>query len=257
MAEFEGTTYLNLAGQSPIPKSGIKAIQAAIEWKKFPQQIPDTAFFDVPNKIRTGIAALIGADPRDIALTTGASTGMLAVAFGLDWKRGDEVITAVGEFPLQYTTWKPMEEREGITLKIVSPSGRFLVADDFIAALSQKTRLVSASFVRFDNSVLLDAARLAAACHAQGTLLLLDVSQACGAVPMNVAQLGADFLICAGYKWLLGPFGTGFFWAKSELMSNSVPPFTGWPRALTILPRWPSRIETGGAGAAVRFGGDR
>lgn len=221
--EFEGTTYLNLAGQSPIPKSGIKAIQAAIEWKKFPQQIPDTAFFDVPNKIRTGIAALIGANPRDIALTTGASTGMLAVAFGLDWKRGDEVLTAVGEFPLQYTTWKPMEEREGITLKIVSPSGRFLIADDFIAALSPKTRLVSASFVRFDNSVLLDAARLAAACHAQGTLLLLDVSQACAAVPMNVAQLGADFLICAGYKWLLGPFGTGFFWAKSELLSKFRP----------------------------------
>jgi selenocysteine lyase/cysteine desulfurase len=221
--EFEGATYLNLASQSPAPKSAIKAIQAAIEWKKFPQHIPDTAFFDVPNKIRAGIAALIGGDPQDIALTTGASTGMLAVAHGLDWKPGDEVLTAQGEFPLQYTTWKPMEAREGIILKIIAPRDRFLTADDFIAALTPKTRLVSVSLVRFDNGALLDAARLAAACHAQGTLLLLDVSQACGAVPFSVNSLGADFMICAGYKWLLGPFGTGFFWAKNELISKFRP----------------------------------
>jgi selenocysteine lyase/cysteine desulfurase len=221
--EFDGATYLNLAGQSPVPKSAIRAIQAAIEWKKFPQHIPDTAFFDVPNKIRASIAALIGANPQDIALTTGASTGMLAVAYGLEWKRGDQVLTAHGEFPLQYATWKPMEQREGITLKIVSPHDRFLTADDFISALTPKTRLVSVSLVRFDNGALLDATRLAAACRAQGTLLLLDVSQCCGAVPMNVTQLGADFLVSAGYKWLLGPFGTGFFWAKGELMSKFRP----------------------------------
>jgi cysteine desulfurase/selenocysteine lyase len=47
-------------------------------------------------------------------------------------------------------------------------------------------------------------------------LLLLDASQCCGALPMDVQQLGADFIVSAGYKWLLGPFGTGFFWIKSE-----------------------------------------
>jgi selenocysteine lyase/cysteine desulfurase len=56
---------------------------------------------------------------------------------------------------------------------------------------------------------------VAAACHAQGALLLLDASQCCGALPMDVQQLGADFIVSAGYKWLLGPFGTGFFWIKS------------------------------------------
>ena len=221
--EFEGVTYLNLAGQSPVPKVAIRAIQDAIERKKFPQRIPDAEFFDGPNRVRAAIAKLIGGKPQEVALTSGASAGTAAVAYGLPWQPGDEVITASGEFPMQYATWKPMEEREGITVKVVKARGAFHCEDDFIAALTPKTRLLSVSHVRFDNGLMLDSARLAAACHAQGALLLLDVSQSCGGVPMDVEQLGADFLVCAGYKWLLGPFGTGFFWSKEEMITKMRP----------------------------------
>src|SRR5258708_17005995 len=143
---------------------------------------------------------VMGGKRKEGGIPTGASTGMSAVAYGLSWKPGDEVLTAKGEFPLQYATWKPMEAREGIALKIVAPRERFITADDFIAAITPKTRMVSVSLVRFDNRVLLDAARIATACHAQGALLLLDVSQCCGGMPLDVATLGADFLVCAGYK---------------------------------------------------------
>ncbi|HLZ12826.1 MAG TPA: aminotransferase class V-fold PLP-dependent enzyme [Candidatus Acidoferrum sp.] len=226
--EFENATYLNLASQSPMPKSVIKAVQASIEANKFPHQITDSAFFEIPNRLRSNLARLIAAEPEEIALTTGASSGAIAVAQALHWKPGDEVITSRAEFPLQYTTWKPMEEREGIQLKVVAPSeqfggGKFLTADDVIAALSPRTRLVSLSHVRFDDGSMLDVPRLANACHQQGALLLLDVSQSCGAVPMDVTTLGADFLIGAGYKWLLGPFGTGFFWIKKELLASVRP----------------------------------
>lgn len=221
--EFEDATYLNIAGQSPMPKVSHRAAQAAMEWKKFPYKVPDSAYFEVPNRIRASLAKLIGGKSEEIALTTGASDGMRAVAYGLTWKPGDEVITARGEFPMQFTTWKPMEEREGIQLKIVSPRERFLSAEDLIGAMTPRTRLVSVSLVRFDNSALLDAVRVAAACHARGALLLLDVSQCCGAMPIDVAQLGADFLVCAGYKWLLSPYGTGFFWAKNEHIGRMRP----------------------------------
>jgi selenocysteine lyase/cysteine desulfurase len=214
--EIEDAIYLNLAGQSPMPKVAHRAVQTAIEWKKFPHRIADSAYFEIPNRIRASIAQLIGGKPEEVALTSGASTGMSAVAYGLTWKPGDEVLTGKGEFPLQYATWKPMEAREGIVMKVVAPRERFITADDFLAAMTPKTRMVSISLVRFDNGVLLDAARIAAACHAQGALLLLDVSQCCGGIPLDVTKLGADFLVCAGYKWLLSPYGTGFFWAKNE-----------------------------------------
>jgi len=116
-----------------------------------------------------------------------------------------------------------MQEREGIRVKVVAPQEKFMTADDVIAALTPRTRLVSISHVRFDDGSMLDVPRLAEACHKQGALLLLDVSQSCGAVPIDVATLGADFLVGAGYKWLLGPFGTGFFWIKKELLASVRP----------------------------------
>ncbi|HYL67590.1 MAG TPA: aminotransferase class V-fold PLP-dependent enzyme [Candidatus Limnocylindria bacterium] len=221
--EIEDATYLNLASQAPMPRVTVRAVQAAIEAKKYPHHQSDSTYFEVPNRIRASIARLIGGKPEEIAITTGASTGMAGVAYGLQWKPGDEVITSKGEFPLQYTAWKPMEEREGLKIKIVSPRERFLTADDLLAAMTPKTRVVSVSLVRFDDGSLLDAARVAAACHAQGAFLLLDISQCCGAMPLDVKQLGADFMVSAGYKWLLGPFGTGFFWAKSGLIAKMRP----------------------------------
>jgi cysteine desulfurase / selenocysteine lyase len=214
--EIEDATYLNVSAQAPMPRVSIRAVQAALEAKKYPHHMPDSTFFEVPNRIRASIAKLIGGKPEEVALTSGASAGVTSVAYALTWKPGDEIVTAKGEFPLQYTTWKPMEEREGLKLKIVASRERFISADDLIAAITPRTRVVSVSLVRFDDGSLLDAPRVAAACHKQGALLLLDVSQCCGALPMDVNQLGADFLVSAGYKWLLSPFGTGFFWVKSE-----------------------------------------
>jgi cysteine desulfurase/selenocysteine lyase len=219
----DDVVYLNAAGQAPMPRVSIQAVQVALEWKKFPHNLTDQQELDLSKRVRTSIANLIGAQPEEIALTTGASAGLIALAYGLDWKRGDEILTAHREFPMQYTTWKPMEAREGVNLKLIAPSGRWIAAEDFIDALTLRTRLVSVSMVRFDDGSMLDTSKLGAACHAQGTLLALDVSQCCGAIPMDVRQLGADLITSSGYKWLLGPYGSGFFWGKSELMASFQP----------------------------------
>ncbi|HEY1469735.1 MAG TPA: aminotransferase class V-fold PLP-dependent enzyme [Candidatus Acidoferrum sp.] len=219
----DAVVYLNAAGQAPMPRVSLDAVQAALEWKKFPHALTDQGEMALPQRVRTSIANLIGAKPQEIALTTGASAGLMALAYGLSWKPGDEILTAHGEFPAQYTTWKPMEAREGVKLRLIAPREQWITADDFVAALTPKTRVVSVSMVRFDDGSMLEAAKLGAACRAQGTLLALDVSQCCGAIPMNVKALGADFITCSGYKWLLGPYGSGFFWASSELTARFRP----------------------------------
>jgi cysteine desulfurase/selenocysteine lyase len=220
---IEDVVYLNAAGQIPMPRVALAAVQSALEWKKRPHALTDRAEIDLPKSVRSLLAGIIGAEPHEIALTTGASAGLIALAYGLNWKRGDEVLTAHGEFPVQYTTWKPMEARENIKLTLVAPRHQWIDDQDFIDALTPRTRLVSISMVRFEDGSMPDIAKLGAACHAQGTLLALDVSQCCGAIPMDVRKLGADFITCSGYKWLLGPYGCGFFWATSELMSSFRP----------------------------------
>lgn len=208
---FKDAVYMDVAAQGPMPRVAIAAVERSLEAKQAPHLHAETGYFDVPNRVRASLARLIGGRPDEIALTTGASSGTAAIANGLRWSRGDEVLTSAGEFPLQYTTWGPLAER-GVSLRVVSPSGRFLTAADVVGALTPRTTLVSLSLVRFDDGSLLDAPTVAAACHAQGALLCLDASQCCGALPIDVAALGADFLTSAGYKWLLSPYGTGFFW---------------------------------------------
>jgi len=231
--EIEDATYLNTSAHAAMPRVTLRAVQASIEANKFPHHVDDAVFFEPPIRIRASLSKMIGARPEEIALTSGAGAGVTAVANLLTWKPGDEVITSKGEFPVQYATWRPMEEREGLKLKIVAPRDRFITADDLIAAMTPRTRVVSVSHVRFDDGTLLDAARVAAACHAQGALLVLDVSQSCGAVPMDVHDLGADFLVCAGYKWLLSPYGTGFFWVKSEHRDTVRPGPFSWTSQAT------------------------
>ena len=218
--EIEDATYLNAAGQAPLPRVALHAAAQALEWKKFPHIIPDSIYFELPNRIRTSLAKLIGGAAEEIAVTTGTSSGLAAVAAGLDWKPGDEVLIARGEFPAHFTAWLPMQAAGKLKVIVVEPRDRFLTADDFIAHIGPRTRLISTSLVRFDDGVRLDATKIAHACHDAGALLLLDVAQCAGALPIDIRTLGADFLAGSGYKWLLSPFGTGFFWARAELIEQ-------------------------------------
>lgn len=216
---IHGATYLNTAAQSAMPRVSHEAVQVALDAKRYPHHRSDDDWFTLATRLRGSLAALIGAAPRDIALTTGASAGLQVVAHGLEWAPGDEIVTAKGEFPAQYATWNPLQVRAGVSVREVTPRGPYLVAADLIAAMTPRTRVVSVSHVRFDDGTLLDTMAVAAACRSRGALFVLDVTQSCGAVPFDVEALGADLLVCSGYKWLLSPYGTGFCWATPRIVT--------------------------------------
>jgi len=250
---IEDATYLNFAAHAAIPRVALNAVQASVAAKRRPHIVDDQSFFSVARSLRQTLATLIGASQDDIALTSGAGAGLATIAYALKWSAGDEVIIAGGEFPAHYATWKPMEAREGIKVQITRPQGQFMQSGDLIAAMTPRTRVISVSHVRFDDGSILDASSLAAACKRNGTLLVLDVSQSCGAIPMDVSSLGADFIVCAGYKYLLSPWGTGFLWSKPENVDLLRPGPYNWlsqdvesfarlnyvdPRPARTLSRW-------------------
>lgn len=220
---MDDVVYFDSAAHAVMPRVARAAVASALALSERPDRFDDAAFFEVPDRLRASIAKLIGARPHEVALTTGASAGLQVVAQNLAWNRGDRIVIAAGDFPLQYATWKPMEARAGAELAMVNPRGRFLTADDVIEAMTPRTRVVSVSHVRFDDASLLDVARISVACRSRGALLIVDVSQSCGAVPVDVQLLGADAVVGAGYKWLLGPYGTGFFWASETLLEHLLP----------------------------------
>lgn len=218
--DFENRVYLDCAAQGPFPRVTIRAVQQALELKKYPERIANELYFELPAGTRTALAELIGAQPSEIALTTGASDGANAVARGLEWKPGDDIVVPAGEFPANYYPWKHLE-RKGVQVREAQPrDGRFVTADDLLAAVDEKTRLAAASYVSYSSGNRLDLERLAAGCRERGALLFVDASQAAGAVALDVKKLGCDFLTCCGYKWLFSPFGTGFFYVREELIEQ-------------------------------------
>jgi cysteine desulfurase / selenocysteine lyase len=215
-ADFGEVVYLNTAYQGPLPLAAVRASQEALEWKMRPYVLPDSIHFDLPDRVREKLGRIIGARPEEVAITTGASSGMASVAAGIEWKPGDEVLIAQGEFPAHFSTWLPYDRAGKLKMRVFSPRGPVVTAEDYLENIGPRTRLVSASLVRFDNAARLDAPRVAQACHAVGAALLLDASQCVGAIPLDTRGLGADFIVSSGYKWLLGPYGTGFFWVAPE-----------------------------------------
>src|SRR6202050_5318592 len=104
-ADCEGVAYLNASLQAPLPLASIRAAQEALEWKKRPDRLGDNAYFDLPNRIREKAAGLITAKPEEIAVTSGASAGLAAVAAGIDWKSGDARLGGCGAISAHFFPW--------------------------------------------------------------------------------------------------------------------------------------------------------
>jgi selenocysteine lyase/cysteine desulfurase len=215
-ADFEGLAYMNAALQGPLPLVSARASEEALEWKKRPDRVADEAYFERPNRIREKVSRIIGSKPEEIAVTSGASAGLAAIAAGIDWKPGDEVLVGRGEFPAHFSTWLRYEQAGKLRVRVVEPRGRFLCPDDYIALMGPQTRVISASYVRFDNGARMDTVPLGEACRKFGTALVLDLSQCAGGMPIQIRETGATMAVSSGYKWMLGPYGSGFFWIAEE-----------------------------------------
>jgi len=215
-ADFGDVAYLNASLQGPLPLVAVRASQEALEWKKRPDVMADSVYFDLPNRIREKVSRLIGAKPEEVAVTSGASSGLAAVAAGIDWKPGDEVLVGKGEFPAHFSTWLRYRQAGKLRVRVVEPRGRFLTPEDYIALMGPQTRVISASYVRFDNGALLNTAPIAEACRKFGTALIVDLSQCAGGMPIDIRATGATMAVASGYKWMLGPYGCGFFWIAEE-----------------------------------------
>ncbi len=179
---------------------------------------------------RTKAAAFIGAaSPHEIVFTRNATEAINLVA--RSWgdaniRPGDEILLSVMEHHSNLVPWQLLAARSGAVLRHVglTPSGE-LDLEDFKAQLGERTRLVSLVQVSNTLGCLNPIAEISRLAHAAGALVLVDACQSLPHLPVNVAQLGADFLVGSSHK-LCGPTGMGFLWGREALL-EAMPPFLG------------------------------
>jgi selenocysteine lyase/cysteine desulfurase len=217
---LERFAYLNAGTNGPVPRRALAAAEASIR-----SQVEDgragKAFMDAmvgrADELRARVAGLIGADQAEVALNGATTDGVNAILLAHDLRPGDEILTSNEEHPGVLAPLAAARADRGVRVRVVP-------FDELAAAVRPDTRMVVCSHVSWRTGNVVDAAALARA----GRPVLLDGAQGLGAVPVDVRALGCDFYAASGQKWLCGPNGIGYLYARAERIESLRAPWSGF-----------------------------
>jgi cysteine desulfurase/selenocysteine lyase len=177
-------------------------------------------------RARESFARLINADADEIAITKNASEGLNAIATSLPWESGDNVVFCPElEHPNNVYPWLNLERRVGIQVRTVEPEEGHVPPEGVVAAIDERTRLVTVPTVSFSPGFITALAPISAACRESGTFLLVDAAQSLGVLQTDVRTLGVDALAVATQKGLLAFYGTGFLFCRREWAERIQPAY--------------------------------
>ncbi len=208
--------WLNVASEGPMPKKANEALQEAIEWKSAPHLLTLSKFQQVPLELKKSISRLVHVDKEDVILGNSATYGLHLLANGLEFKAGDEVVLLQNDFPTDILPWLSLQQK-GVIVHQLKAKDHVLTPLELEKSMTSRTKLVCLPLIHSFTGVKLDIKTIGKLCSSRGVLCILNLSQAAGAFEVDLSQWEVDAVVCAGYKWLLGPYGTGFCWIRKEI----------------------------------------
>jgi selenocysteine lyase/cysteine desulfurase len=207
--------YLNCAYMSPLMKDVEKAGIKAMRRKRNPVTIPPADFFNESEVLREEYARLLNApEPQRMAIIPSVSYGIANVAKNLDLKKDQHIVVTAEQFPSNYYSWKNVADEAGASLKSILPPDDFIDRgkkwnERILNAIDKNTRAVAIPNVHWVDGTRFDLEAIRKRTKDVGALLIVDGTQSVGALPFDLQKIKPDALICAGYKWLLGPYSLG------------------------------------------------
>ena len=183
----------------------------------------DQGFSD---RLRSLLARLLGTAPETIGIVRSTAHGISLLAQGLDWRPGDNVVGARGEYPANVYPWMALRDR-GVEHRLAEPVEGRVTPDSVLSLVDDRTRVVALSHVAFWNGYRVDLSAIGAECRRRGVLFAVDAIQSVGALRVDLAELPVDFMVAAAHKWQLGPVGIGFCACRPELLPRLRPVLVG------------------------------
>lgn len=223
----EDIAFLNVATMGPLPLAAMAAGQQGLARKLRPWTIPDADFFEDTATLRPLLAELICADTAGIAFVPSVSYGLATAARNLPLEKGEKILLLEDQFPSNVYTWRDHARQSGAIIETISAKGNVALSDALLAAIGPDTGLVACPQVRWTDGARIDLVEVGRRCREVGAALVVDLTQSCGAMVCDVREVQPDFVVVAGYKWLLGPYSTGFLYAAPH-RRNGVPLEQNW-----------------------------
>src|SRR5881227_2140504 len=219
---------LNNGGCSPTPSH---VLEAMIRDLRFSNELPVEHMWRVleprVESVRRDLASEFGCDPEEMAITRNASEANEIMIFGLDLKRGDEVVLTNQNYPRMITAWDQRARREGIVVKQVSfkvppPSDDYLV-ERFRAAITPRTKVIEVTHITNLTGQIMPVRQIVEMAQPLGIQVFVDGAHAFAHFPFKRDDLKCDYYGTSLHKWLLAPVGTGFLYVRKDKQKNLWP----------------------------------
>jgi len=222
--------YLNAASISLMPLPVLRKMKDFQEelglrgtvW--FDEEIETMAMEDARNEA----SKLVGADIDEIALLSSTTEALCTIAWSLDFKQGDNVVTTDMEFPSVIYPWMRIGKEKGVEVRLAKNKEGIVEVADLEKLVDDRTRVLAISHVEYASGLRFNLEELHQVTSKHGALLVVDAIQSLGVVPINVKKEEVDIFASGSYKWLLGPFGASILYVKRDIYDKLDPPFVGW-----------------------------
>jgi isopenicillin-N epimerase len=226
-------TYLNFGSFGACVKPVFEDyMKWQLELEQEPAQFITVNGLQYLKKSREALAAYIGCHADDVVYVTNPSYGVNTIAKTLNFKPGDEILTTNLEYGACDKTWDYYSKKTGfvyrrqhISLPIISKEK---LIEDFFKGLSSKTKMIFISHITSATGLRLPVEEICSLAKQKGLLTFVDGAHAPGQIPIDLANLQADFYVGACHKWMMTPKGSSFLYVKKELQLLIDPLVVSW-----------------------------
>ena len=224
--------YLNGAYMSPLMKAVQEAGVAGTKRKLSPWELTADDFFIPAETVKQKFGRLINAPAQQVAIIPSASYGLKSAISNIPANAGDHAIVVSNEFPSDYYTIQQWCKQNKKELKIITApdvlTGRAAAWNDrVLQAINMQTAAVVLSSVHWADGTKFNLQQIGEKCKAVNALFIVDGTQSVGALPIDISAFKIDALVCAAYKWLMGPYSIGLAY-YNESFNNGIPIEDSW-----------------------------
>lgn len=212
----DDVTYLNAAYFTPQLRSRRAAGMAALDAADAPWNIGAEEFFAPVERLRRLFAEVIGADAEGVAVVPSVAYGVGIAAANLEIGPGRKVVVLDEQFPSSIYPWRAALADAGGEIHTVTRPAVAPWTDVVLDAIDDTTAVVSVPNCHWTDGSFVDLVAVGKAARDVGAALVSDASQSLGAIPFDVDTVQPDFVVAAGYKWLLGPYALNYLWVAPQ-----------------------------------------
>lgn len=220
--------YLNHAAVSPLPLPTVQAIDAQLKNVALNGSLHFRSWVATKERARRHIADILGARSEQVAFMRNTSDALSTIANGYKWKAGDNIVTFMQEFPSNIYPWLRVSDAVGFEVRFASERNGRVDVSELISLIDRNTKIVAISHVQYASGYRIDLERLSEAARRVDALLVVDVMQSLGVIPINVESQLIDAAACASHKWLMSPEGIGVLYLSDRARERISPTLIGW-----------------------------